>query len=84
MARPWIAWFDEEIDILTDPDGNYSGVLVEKIDRLLGYHRGIKGIKSDVTFEVGSIFAIRDVGKVEMHPPFSSVTINENNDLMCI
>ena len=38
-VRQRMEWIDEPIIIETDTDGNYSGVLVKKIDRLLARPR---------------------------------------------
>ena len=65
-----IEWTDEPIIIKTDTDGNYSGVLVKDIDRLLAWPRG-EDIK--ITYYVERIF-----------PPVDHAWINEALDLMIV
>lgn len=65
-----IEWIDEPIIIETDTDGNYSGVLVKNIDRLLAYSRG-EDIK--ITYYVERVF-----------PPVDHAWINEALDLMIV
>ena len=68
-ARLRIEWIDEPIIIETDTDGNYSGVLVKNIDRLLAYHRG----EQEITYDV-----------VSFSPPIAESTINSSNDVMIV
>jgi hypothetical protein len=65
-----IEWIDEPIIIETDTDGNYRGVLVKNIDRLLAWHRG-ENIK--ITYYVERIL-----------PPVDHAWINEALDLMIV
>ena len=69
-ARQRIEWIDEPIIIETDTDGNYSGVLVKNIDRLLAWPRG-EDIK--ITYYVERIL-----------PPVDHAWINDALDLMIV
>ena len=69
-VRQGIEWIDEPIIIETDTDGNYSGVLVKNIDRLLAWPRG-EDIK--ITYYVERIL-----------PPVDHAWINEALDLMIV
>lgn len=70
MARsytpPPIQWADIPIEVITDEDGNYEGVLIERIDMLLA--------RSDPKAEV--VYTI-----TEFSEPISEATLNENNDI---
>ena len=65
-----IEWTDEPIIIKTDTDGNYSGVLVKDIDRLLAWPRG-EDVK--ITYYVERTL-----------PPVDHAWINEALDLMIV
>lgn len=66
-----LAWIDIPIEITTDRDGNYDGVLIKRIDRFLVY-QGEKGEK-DVQYEI-----------VDVSHPMSQATINDRNDIMIV